>query len=427
MNEARLYSIASSIARSGSTSHIRVAGKIEFVKDTGPVRRDVRVEGFEWSPDALRNLSKILWEAQRSHSYAVAALRLFSKMPSSQFSPDGLLGGRGYIQSIKDMRSSVSSAVEVLSAFTDTVYDEVNADHWSAVDSGSEKIVEDSEKVKEDPEGFVEQEFQDEEGESDFEGSSPEGLNPTPGEFGQPEEEEDEEDEEDGDEGFPRTSAVTPSADKSPKFDDSDILDSVNTSQEEDDDAGSRLPTDGNDQDFGLTTPEMTMNTTRPAHGNLASSGFSAALDSLMKSIAGAARQASSSVPAGDTPRPVVEHIGPGMTEYGWVNDPSAVPSDDPSMEGIYQFDPILEDGATDGVTGDDSPTEGDSSTLKTAAEAQYYSWLPGSRNEKNLGYYERGLSDADIEWMRQNSDPDDPMAPAVDRRPDTSWMWGKH
>lgn len=403
--------IALKISGIGSTHthNVRTAGKVEFVKDTGPLRRDLRVEGFEWSSDSLRNLTKILWAAQRSHSYAVAALRLFSKMPSSQFSPDGLLGGRGYIQSVKDLRSNLSSVVESLSSLTDTIYDEVNGDHWSAISTESEdQLIEDAEKVKNNPEQFVESEFQSEEGESGFqetEYAEPEDMNPTPEDFGQPEEESDEDEEE----GFTRTSA------SQEEWNDERIAEQVLDMVEEDEEAGSRVPSDASHQSQGLTESEMAMRTTIPSHGNFASA-FNSMLSRQSK------RYSSSSLPVETLPGPRVNHIGPGMTEFGWFNGPEDAPSDDPAMEGIYQYEPILEDGSRDGVTGYDNPTDGDSSVLKVSAN--FYSWLPGSRNEKNLGYYDRSLSDADVEWMKAHSDPDNPLKPVEKTREGTGWMW---
>src|SRR5271169_2011957 len=135
MNNNRLNLIASRVAGL-SIGKLRTAGAIEFIKDKGPVRRDVRVEDFSWSPESLGELAKILWASQRAHSYAMAAFRLFSKIPSSQISPDGLLGGRGYIQNIKEMRTSLAQAAEVLSSFTDTVDDEINAPHWKSANVG---------------------------------------------------------------------------------------------------------------------------------------------------------------------------------------------------------------------------------------------------------------------------------------------------
>lgn len=176
-----LESAASRVA----SGRIRTAGRIEFVRDQGPVRRDIRVKDFEWNPDTLRNLTKILWAVERAHSYGLSALRLFSKMPSSEFSPDGLLGGRGYIQQVRDMRAALGQSVETLSSFTDTVHDEINAPHWGSAgeDPVSTETMENAEEVKSDPEGFVEKQFQEDVSDQ-VPGQDQEPIsNPTPDEY----------------------------------------------------------------------------------------------------------------------------------------------------------------------------------------------------------------------------------------------------
>lgn len=413
MDSRQLHSIASRI----SSGTVRTAGKIEFVKDTGPIRRDLRVEGFEWSTDALRNLTKILWAAQRSHSYAVAALRLFSKMPSSQFSPDGLLGGRGYIQSIKELRSGLSSTVEALSSFTDTIYDEVNGDHWGSVTTkADEKIIKDAERVKEDPEGYVEGEFKEESSMSSP--MTPHDMNPSPEDFGEPSHDENS-DEFDSDEtGFAKTSGTIQDTSRFSGWNDSDIMKSVSQEEEEEEAEAPSLPFDSSYQSQGMTPPEMMMKTTSSDK-----SGFHESFNKMIKSHRTAGGP--SSLPVDTMPGPRVDKIGPGTTEFGWFNGPDAVPSDDPSMGGIYQYDHLLEDDSRDGVTGYDNPTDGDASVLVVSSGGiQHYSWLPGSRNEKNLGYYDRGLSESDIQWMRDHSDPDNPIRHDFDSRPDSSWIW---
>ena len=402
ISDKDLSKIAARVA--SSPGKVRTAGKIEFVKDSGPLRRDIRVQNFEWSQDSLRNLAKILWAAQRSHSYAVAAYRLFSKMPSSQFSPDGLLGGRGYIQGIKDMRSGLAQAVETLSAFTDTVHDEINADHWKpAEESDSEvaEIVQDAAEVKANPEQFIENEY---DGEGDF-------NDPTTYEES-PESAEEEEEE----------VVANPAAeDLNPQFEEEEA--------EEDDSweptqyqtaskkPGSKLPTDDTDQKQGKSEGEILQNTTTPEHGNYAS-----AIGRLLRSHE--ARFASG---------PVVEHIGPGAsgTESGAYGDAWA--SDDPAGEGLSagtnESTPIYEDWCADGVTGYDDATTGDNTVLKVSARIaapESYSWLPGSNNDRNLNYYERGLSDADVEWMRQHAAPAVPpgiLAPE-EKKVDVRNLW---
>ena len=94
------------------------------------------------------------------------------KVKSRKVSPDGSLGGKGYIQKIPDMRRGLMNCVESLSGFTDTLFDEVNGPHWHPEQLPApekeelEEIVEDVQEIRADPEGFAEeqQEEDDEEG-----------------------------------------------------------------------------------------------------------------------------------------------------------------------------------------------------------------------------------------------------------------------
>jgi hypothetical protein len=410
MKPERLHLIAQKVA--GLSHNIRTGGKIEFVKDSGPIRRDIRVHGFKWSPEALRNLAKILWATQRSHSYAMASLRLFSKMPSSEFSPDGLLGGRGYIQSIKDMRSSLSSATEVLSSFTDTVHDEINADHWANVTTpGTEEIVQNAEEVKKNPEQFVQQEFAEEDG--NFE--NPVANNPEVSGEEESEEEESEESES-GLEG--QTQLSSDASERMKKFEKD-----RKTSSPKEEEPGSKLPLDGTDQKQGKTLEETIMHTTSPDHGN-----YAASIERILKRAS--ARVATSSIPVETLPGPRVDHIGPAEgNEAGHFNDGEEWPSDDLLGEGLHSgvndSDYLFEgSGANgDGVTGYDNPTDGDSSALKISSN---YSWLPGASNAKNLNYYELGISADDIEWMKSHNDPDPPGEENKFEKSNTDWLWDK-
>lgn len=354
---------------SSPAGKVRTAGKIEFIRDQGPLRRDIRSNDFEWSPDAYKNLAKILWAAQRAHSYAVSSLRLFSKMPSSEFSPDGLLGGRGYIQSVKELRKSLAQASEVLSSFTDTLYDEINASHWEDSETEDSKhLLENTEEVKEDPEAFVEEEYKSEGDDDLF--SSPQDMNPSPEDFGEVSEEEESSD----------------SGEESPAF-----------TQQASDISPSRLEK------------------------------FTAALDSIVRSHKNRIAGGNSSLPVSTLPGPRVEHVGPAESEYGWENGPEATPSDDPSMLGFMTGPyPIYEDPdvSPDGVTGYDNPTDADAVSIKLSSD-HGYSWLPGSENLKIMPIYDRNLTQQDIEWIVANSKPENPINRADDkRRLDTGWIW---
>ena len=395
---------------------VRTAGRIEFIRDQGPLRRDVRAKGFQWDEDVLRNLAKILWAAERAHGYGMSALRLFSKMSSSEFSPDGLLGGRGYIQQVKELRAGLGQAVEVLSSFTDTVHDEINAPHWSSVLESPEvgEIVEDARHVKADPEGFVEEQFHSQvpEAREDFNVYE----NPRPDNPFLVEDENENENEDDWD-----WDAL------------SSTVSSKLTEEKEVPLPGPRaeLPTDESEQEEGVTPVEMLMNTT----GEHPAGKYFAALDDVLDgfrkhfSSLGGPRTADSSVAPETLPGPRVMHVGPGESpeEFGYFTDQDERPSDDPLGEGFSHLERVEESPVADGTTGYADATQGDETVFKTSASrlAETYSWLPGSDNEKPLNYYELGLSDEDEEWMRAHNQPDPPpgMAPPPSELP-TDGLW---
>lgn len=376
---------------------VRTAGRIEFVRDQGPVRRNIRIEGVKWDPDVHRNLSKILWAAERSHNYAMAALRLFSKMPSSKFSPDGLLGGVGYIQQVKDMRENLSKAVEVLSSFCDTVDDEVNAEHWKVAieeDPTTTEIIDSAAEARQNPEQLVEQQFQQENPQAEEGFYNTEDLNPSPDDFNPfSQQSEDESDDDSGlDWGASHTSSEIPLP--GPK---------------------SALPTDDSEQAEALTESELVMNTMGQAStGSRYEPAIRRALGKMTPKTAGR-RTADSSVDPATLPGPRVMHIGPGASpeEFGYFSDSWDLPSDDPLGEGLTSIFPIYEPDFDPSATGYSDPTDGDitvfrSSAERVAAEAGTYSWLPGSRNEKPMSYAP-GLSAEETQWLRDHDAPDPP------------------
>ncbi len=431
MTPKNLDSIALRVAGTGT---VRTAGKIEFVKDQGPMRRDLRTEGFKWDADVHRNLAKTLWAIDRAHSYGMAALRLFSKMSSSEFSPDGLLGGRGYIQKVKDLRSSLSQAVEVLSTFADTMHDEVNADHWRTAmeqDPTTKDIV--SEAGTANPEAYVQQTFQDEVP------SAEEGLdayqNPEPDDFNPFVEGEDDQDE-DEDEWW-----ASPPA---PGGGGTQVSSSSGGVEVPAPGPKSALPTDEGDQEEGSSLVEDIMNTT----GGPARGPYFAAIERLIERHPRTAAfrrsgdavviVADSSVDPSSLPGgPRILHVGPAESpeELGGYTDDDFGATDAPGFDGFQGNDPIYEgaDANMDGVTGYGDPTDGDVTVFKASSvpsiadrlAANTYSWLPGSRNEKLMPYYDLGVSAEDTAWMAANDAPEPPagMAPKP-LRPSGDPMW---
>jgi len=158
-----------------SKGMLRVAGEVRFIKDRsgdkgewafsspGASERDIGGD-FEFQPSAAKPLATALRSSLMALGHAQSAATTFTKIKSRNVSPDGNLGGKGYIQKITDIRRSFMNCVEALSAISDTLYDEISAPHWQpGPDMGNrereevEEIMEEAEEIREDPESWAEE------------------------------------------------------------------------------------------------------------------------------------------------------------------------------------------------------------------------------------------------------------------------------
>jgi hypothetical protein len=172
--DADSYRFASA-TRVAAAHHQKTAGEVRFIKDRGgdksewgwnspgPSEREINEE-FVFQPKYLKPLAEVLRSMLMALGHATSAHSKLVKVKSRTISPDGNLGGRGYIQKVSDMRRQLMNAIEVLSASSDTLYDELNAPHWNPAEDTLDprdrqevkEIVEDVETIKDDPEGWAE-------------------------------------------------------------------------------------------------------------------------------------------------------------------------------------------------------------------------------------------------------------------------------
>ncbi len=87
-------------------------------------------EDYKYDPSALKPMAKMLWSMSVSLGHALSAHKAFVRLKSATISPDGMLGGRGYVMAVKDVRMMLHDACEALSALCDTIHDEIHAPHW---------------------------------------------------------------------------------------------------------------------------------------------------------------------------------------------------------------------------------------------------------------------------------------------------------
>lgn len=168
----------------------KTAGEVRFIKDRGgdrnewawntapPSQREIG-EDFQFDPRYLKPLAQTLRATLMALGHVSSAHTTFVKIKSSDVSPDGNLGGRGYIQKIPDMRRQFMNAVEALSSLADTLYDEIHAPHWDPnLQPGNrereevQEILDVADTVRADPEGWAEEEEVEETAEAAGDGGS---------------------------------------------------------------------------------------------------------------------------------------------------------------------------------------------------------------------------------------------------------------
>jgi hypothetical protein len=159
----------------------KTAGEVVFKKDrsgdekswayhdVAPSERFI-TDDFNYSPRNLKPLAKVLRASLAALGHTLSAYNTFAKVKSARVSPDGNLGGKGYIQKIQDMRKQYMNIVEALSAITDTLYDETNAPHWAALSRQEDAedvqqvkdLISDVEEIRDNPQEWAEEEMAEE-------------------------------------------------------------------------------------------------------------------------------------------------------------------------------------------------------------------------------------------------------------------------
>jgi DNA topoisomerase IB len=147
----------------------KTAGEIVHKKDTGPVRRALP-KHYDFNEKALEPLAKTVWHMSIGMGHLLSAQGLFNRIKSSSISPDGMIGGRGYIQSVSDLRKVLGEAIEIVSSSVDTIHDEITAPHWKPEklqlpedeQDAVDEILEEAEEILAAPKEKAEEEYQEE-------------------------------------------------------------------------------------------------------------------------------------------------------------------------------------------------------------------------------------------------------------------------
>jgi hypothetical protein len=127
----------------------RLTDNIERLKSAG-IRREIP-EDFKYNSKKLKHLKHILHNVTVALGTLTSSLNEFSKLKGPDVSPDGLLGGIGYIIPLKEIKETINSSIRGLSDIADCLADELTNPRWNAKeDKEVVELIKDKEEVQED-------------------------------------------------------------------------------------------------------------------------------------------------------------------------------------------------------------------------------------------------------------------------------------
>lgn len=125
-------------------------------KITKIIARYVRAQGRADSPDfnpdlrSLLSLEEILLPLTRAQKNLTRAFTLFVNMKAPKITPDGMVGGKGFVMSLGEIKNTINDSIERLSQVIDAVDDEVsNNPVWVALKKQREE--EQQQQIEEPP------------------------------------------------------------------------------------------------------------------------------------------------------------------------------------------------------------------------------------------------------------------------------------
>jgi len=113
------------------------------------IRREIP-EDFKYNSKKLKHLKHILHNVTIALGTLTSSLNEFSKLKGPEVSPDGLLGGVGYILPLRDVKETINSTIRGLSDVADCLADELTNPRWNTKeDKEVEELIKEKEEIQE--------------------------------------------------------------------------------------------------------------------------------------------------------------------------------------------------------------------------------------------------------------------------------------
>lgn len=128
---------------------------------SGNGRREIP-DDFKYNTKKLKHLKAILHNVSVALGTLSSAFNEFSRFKGPEISPDGRLGGAGYILPIKDIKQSLQNSIYSLSDVADCLADELNNPKWDVKDDKDvKKLIKEKEEAVEQVEEIIEKPEED--------------------------------------------------------------------------------------------------------------------------------------------------------------------------------------------------------------------------------------------------------------------------
>lgn len=108
----------------------RLTDNPERLKTASGTRREIP-EDFKYNPKKLKHLKHILHNVTIALGTLTSSLNEFSKLKGPEVSPDGLLGGVGYILPLREIKETINNNIRGLSDVADCLADELTNPRWN--------------------------------------------------------------------------------------------------------------------------------------------------------------------------------------------------------------------------------------------------------------------------------------------------------
>lgn len=131
----------------------RLSTQLDRIKAAaGGSRREIP-DDFKYDKKKIKHIKHVLHNTTIALGTLVSALNEISRIKGPDISPDGLLGGLGYIMPIKDIKEKLNTSIRDLGDIADSLADELTNPKWDIKeDSDVKELIKEKEKVEEQAE-----------------------------------------------------------------------------------------------------------------------------------------------------------------------------------------------------------------------------------------------------------------------------------